>query len=130
MNIGGIMNLKKVIYILLGFISLSLGFIGSVIPFLPTVPFLMISAFFFSKSSDRLNTWFKSTKFYKNNLDQLIKTRSMTLKAKYKAVFMITILMGLGLFIMLSKGVVIGSVILLIIWLAHVVYFFFRVRTI
>lgn len=45
----------KIIWILLGFISLILGTLGIVLPILPTVPFYMATVFCFAKSSDKLH---------------------------------------------------------------------------
>lgn len=62
------MKLSKIIYTIIGCLSLALGSVGAVLPILPTVPFLMLSALCFAKSSEKLNAWFKQTKIYKNNL--------------------------------------------------------------
>ena len=67
------MKLKKLIYVILGCVSLALGAIGTVLPILPTVPFLLLSAFCFSRSSEKLDAWFKGTKMYKNNLETYVK---------------------------------------------------------
>lgn len=41
----------------LGAIALVLGAIGMLLPFLPTVPFLLLAGFCFARSSDRLHGW-------------------------------------------------------------------------
>ncbi|NRB39704.1 MAG: YbaN family protein [Pseudomonadales bacterium] len=51
------MTLIKALFILLGFISFALGFIGIFLPLLPTTPFILLAAFFFSKSSERFYGW-------------------------------------------------------------------------
>jgi len=54
--------MKKVLYILFGCIALALGAVGAVLPLLPAFPFLMLAAFCFARSSQRLHNWFTSTK--------------------------------------------------------------------
>ncbi|SDY94191.1 YbaN family protein [Citreimonas salinaria] len=44
----------RVCWIALGGLSLALGAIGVLLPLLPTAPFVILAAFAFSKSSDRL----------------------------------------------------------------------------
>ena len=41
--------MKKILYMILGCISVGLGAAGVVIPVLPTVPFLMFAAFLFCR---------------------------------------------------------------------------------
>lgn len=41
----------------LGWISLGLGVLGSILPILPTTPFILLAAYLFSKSSDKLYNW-------------------------------------------------------------------------
>ncbi len=121
------MRLKKALLVVVGCISLALGAIGAVLPILPTVPFLMLSAFCFAKSSEKLHSWFISTKLYKKNLESFVKGEGMTVKTKVKIMSTVTILMAIG-FIMMSR-VPVGRVILAIVWVCHVVYFVFRVKT-
>lgn len=72
----------KILYFILGFIFLGLGSVGAVLPILPTAPFLLVAAFCFARSSQRVNNWFLSTKLYQNHLDSFVKERAMTMKTK------------------------------------------------
>ena len=54
--------MKKVLYVILGCVFVTLGAVGAVLPVLPTVPFLLLAAYCFARSSERLHTWFQNTK--------------------------------------------------------------------
>jgi uncharacterized membrane protein YbaN (DUF454 family) len=45
----------RYVYIILGFITLSLGLLGIVTPGLPTTPFILLTGILFAKSSPRLH---------------------------------------------------------------------------
>lgn len=51
------MKPMKILYISLGWVAVALGFIGIFLPLLPTTPFLILAAYFFSKGSTRLHQW-------------------------------------------------------------------------
>lgn len=69
-------------YIFLGFLFVGIGAVGTVLPLLPTAPFLLVASFFFSKGSTRFNNWLLSSKLYKNHLESFARSRAMTLKSK------------------------------------------------
>lgn len=121
------MNIKKAFFIVLGCLSLGLGAVGAVLPILPTVPFLMLAAFCFAKSSEKLHNWFVSTKLYKKNLESFVQGKGMTMKTKIRIMVTVTILMSIG-FIMMH-AVPVGRIILGFVWLFHVLYFIFGIRT-
>ena len=104
------MTREKILYIVLGCIGVGLGAIGAVLPLIPSVPFLLLSAFCFAKSSDKLNNWFTNTKLYKNNLETYVKGKGMTWKTKLKIIVSVTVLMSIG-FVMMSS-VPVGRIIL------------------
>ena len=48
---------KRIVLILIGVVSLALGALGVFLPLLPTTPFVLVSAFAFANSSERLHQW-------------------------------------------------------------------------
>ena len=122
------MNIRKIIYIVGGCIGVGLGAVGAVLPLLPAFPFLLLAAFCFAKSSERLHNWFVGTKLYKNNLESYVKGKGMTWKTKIRIMVIVTLTMSVG-FIMMSK-VPVGRIILACVWVFHILYFVFGIKTI
>ena len=50
----------KHVFIGLGFLSVFLGILGSFLPVLPTTPFILLAAYFFSKGSEKYYNWLVS----------------------------------------------------------------------
>ena len=118
--------MRKILYMIIGCLSLVLGIVGVILPILPTVPFVLLAAFCFAKSSERLDGWFKNTKLYKeNNMKS-----GMTKQAKLRIMCSVTLLMSIGFIMMGLKGIVVGNIVLLIVWIFHMVYFTFGVKTV
>lgn len=124
------MSIKRIVFIVLGCICLALGAVGIFLPILPTTPFFLATLFFFTNSSKRLHDWFIGTGLYKKHLEDFVKKRGMTLSAKLSVILTVTLLMGLGFFMMARKGIWIPCIILAVVWLVHLIYFIFRVKTI
>lgn len=122
------MKISKVIFIAVGCICLALGTVGIILPILPTVPFFMATAFCFAKSSERLHRWFVSSNMYKKHLQSFVEKRGMLMKTKLTILTTVTLLMCFG-FIMMSR-VPVARVILAVVWVCHVLYFVFGVKTI
>lgn len=121
-------SLKKIICAALGCLSVVLGAIGAVLPILPSVPFLMLAAICFAKSSDKLDSWFKGTKLYKDNLESFVNGQGMCRKAKIRVMITLTLIMSLGFFMMFRKNLYIPCTILGFVWLFHILYFCFGVK--
>lgn len=121
------MSIKKIIYIVTGCIGVGLGAIGAVVPMIPAIPFLMLAAFCFGRSSERLNNWFINTKLYKSNLESFVQGKGMTWKTKIRIMAMVTVLMSIG-FLMMSR-VPVGQMVLAGVWVVHILYFVFGVKT-
>ena len=120
------MKIRKLVYIIIGCVGLGLGALGAALPLLPAFPFLLLAAVCFGKSSERLHKWFVGTKLYKNNLESYV--RGMTLKTKIRIMIIVTVTMSVG-FIMMN-AVPVGRIVLCAVWVFHVLYFVFKVKTI
>lgn len=118
--------MRKILYMIIGCLSLVLGIVGVILPILPTVPFVLLAAFCFARSSERLNGWFKNTKLYRENN---IKN-GMTKRVKIRIMCSVTLLMSIGFIMMGLKDIVVGNIVLLIVWIFHMVYFTLGVKTV
>ena len=121
------MKAKKILFIVLACIGLGLGAVGAVVPLLPAFPFLLLAAYSFARSSERLHSWFINTKLYKNNLESYVKGKGMTKRTKVRIMITVTVLMTFG-FVMMHQ-VPVGRIVLAAVWLFHIFYFVFGVKT-
>lgn len=122
------MKLKRLFFLILGCISLGVGCIGIVLPVLPTVPFFLLTVFCFANSSQKLHDWFVGTKLYKKNLESFVQKRGMTVRTKVGIILPVTLVMGIGFFMMWSKALTIPCLILAIVWICHMCIFLFGVK--
>ena len=121
--------MKKAILIITGCIGVGLGAVGAVLPLLPSFPFLLLAAVCFAKSSEQLDRWFRGTKLYKNDLESFVKGQGMTKRTKIKVMITVTLLMAVGFAVMFAREIYIPCMILGGVWLFHIIYFAFMVKT-
>lgn len=122
------MNVKKISYMAIGSISLALGALGAVLPLLPAVPFLLLAAICFARSSEKLHNWFLETSLYRKNLESYVAGRGMTRQTKIRIMVTVTLIMAVSFAFM--HQVLIGRMVLIGVWVFHVLYFLFGVKTI
>ena len=124
------MKLKQIIFLIIGCLSLALGCVGIVLPILPTVPFFLLTVFCFANSSQKLHDWFIGTQMYKKHLESFVQKKGMTGRTKATILTSVTALMAVGFVLMLRKGIIVPCVVLAVVWVCHLVYFLFGVKTI
>ena len=123
------MSLRKAIYIILGCIGLILGAVGVIVPMLPAFPFLLLAAFGFARGSERLHSWFISTRLYKNNLETYVRGQGMTRRTKHRIIASVTVLILISMSILAICELSWVWSILIAVWAFHILYFVFGVKT-
>lgn len=124
------MAIKRLVFLILGLLCLTLGTIGVFLPILPTVPFYLATVFCFSQSSQKLHDWFIGTELYKKHLQSFVEKKGMLMKTKVSIITTVTLLMGFGFFMMARKGIWVPCIIIGVVWVCHIIYFVFGVKTI
>lgn len=111
----------RFVWLILGLISFSLGVIGAFLPLLPTVPFMLLSAFLFSKSSERLHNWLITHPTFGPSIEDWQRNGAITKRIKLystasvAAAFVLSIVLGLKPIILIIQGVTLLCV-LVFIW--------------
>lgn len=119
-------KILRFIWVALGSISFIIGTIGVFLPLLPTFPFYLFTLFCFTKGSKRLQQRFINSSLYKNTVEDYLKTKSIALKTKFNILISLTIFMGIGAYFMKTPW---ALAILGLIWIAHIIFIGFVVKT-
>jgi uncharacterized membrane protein YbaN (DUF454 family) len=85
------MVIKRGLYLIVGLLSLLLGVIGIVVPLLPTVPFILLAAFCFARSSERLHQWLMTHPWFAEALNNWQTKRALNRTLKRRAMIMTTL---------------------------------------
>ena len=71
--------------------SVAIGAVGLVVPLLPTTPFLLVAAFAFARSSERLDRWLREHRSFGPLIDNWARDGSIDRNAKRTAIVFIFI---------------------------------------
>ncbi len=91
---------SRPLFLALGFIALTLGFIGVFLPVLPTTPFVLVAAFAFARSSKKHHQWLLRHKYYGPLISNWQKHGVIRPRAKWTAVALILLLGGSSILIL------------------------------
>ena len=120
-------NPVRLVWLLIGFLSMGIGAVGVVLPVLPTTPFLLLASFCLAKGSARFHRWFTGTNLYKKHLESFVENRTMTLKTKFSLLIPASCMLILAFLAMQN---VYGRAFIIFLILFKYVYFFTRIRTV
>lgn len=89
----------RIVYRLMGMLSLLMGAVGVVVPLLPTVPFMLLAAFFFARGDPRLEQWLVGHPRFGPHIQAWRSRRAISRKGKVAAMicFAASAMLGLAL---------------------------------
>ena len=114
--------MKKLLWTILGFISLGLAYIGIITPGVPYSPFIVFAAYCFSKGSERMHRWIYNHKLFGPFLTNWNQKRVFPTKMRY---FMLA-MMSLSLVLMITGGVKLIGIVSTAIFMALVAVWAWR----
>jgi len=113
------MSLKKSCLMVLGWISVALGVAGIPLPLLPTMPFLLLAAWCFAKSSEKFHQWLTEHPKLGPIVNPWRQGRGLTLQTKRRIILTMWLSMGVSAAIIAQNKI---SITLFIIGLCTSVY--------
>lgn len=111
----------RIVWLGLGLLCICLGTVGILLPLLPTVPFVLLAAFCFARSSERLHDWLLSHPQFGPAIEDWRERGAVSLRAKKLAtisiatVFVLSFALDVRHTILIIQAGVLGCV-LIFLW--------------
>lgn len=92
-------HIKHSLLVVAGVLSLALGIVGIFLPLLPTVPFVLLSAYCFGRSSKRLHDRLLATRYFGPIIQDFESGRGIPRRIKIRAIAVVWVSMGISCWI-------------------------------
>ncbi len=93
----------KVLLLISGTLSATLGLVGVFLPILPTTPFLLLAAFCYAKSSYRFYYWFVNNSLFGKYIKDYREKRGIPAKVKIFAISFLWLTILISAFIIIQN---------------------------
>ncbi|MYE86030.1 MAG: DUF454 domain-containing protein [Gammaproteobacteria bacterium] len=87
---------RRHLWMALGWASLGLGALGVLLPLLPTTPFLILAAYFFSRSSQRVHAWLLNHRVFGPPIENWRTHRAISTGAKLAALAAMALILAVS----------------------------------
>ena len=113
--------MTRLFWLCLGLMSVALGATGVFVPLLPTVPFMLLAAFCFARSSERLHDWLINHRTFGQSIRDWQDHGAIHKRAKRLATLSILLVLGASFVFgapshVIAIQVVVLSIVLIFIW--------------
>lgn len=115
---------KRRCFLFAGFLSVSMGVLGIVLPILPTTPFMLLGAYCFARSSKKWHQWLLNHPLFGEYIAAFRNKRGLTIKQKRRIALMVTLMMSISVLhdlkpVMLSVIAIIWAVCMTLLYLCR-----------
>jgi len=121
-------KLVRLIYVFIGSIFVGLAIIGIFIPGLPTTPFLILAAYFYIRSSNKLYNWLINNKILGIYIKGYLSGKGMPLRAKIISLILMWVFGSLAILYGIPDSLLYIKLIVFILLLIGTI-FLLRVKT-
>ena len=107
-------HVARLLWLLVGFLALALGAIGAFLPLLPTVPFILLAAFAFAQSSERMHNWLLEHNLFGGMIRDWRRYGAISLRAKIASVVTMALVLiisafhGVAAWILITQAVILS----------------------
>ncbi|MGB5856722.1 MAG: YbaN family protein [Oceanisphaera sp.] len=109
----------RILFALLGSISLALGVLGAFLPVLPTTPFVLLSACLFGKSSPRVHHWLVTHPWFGGMISDWQQHRGLRAHVRRRALWMMALSFTFSIYMVPLWSVKVGlglTFVVLVLW--------------
>ena len=101
-------------WLAMGFTCLALGAAGTVLPLVPTTPFVLLSAFSFARSSPRFHDWLVNHRVFGPVIRDWNRNRSISRRAKILATVAVAVTLTLSVLYRVDPLIILVQVLVFI----------------
>ena len=116
------MSIARLLWWLLAYASLGIGIVGIFVPGLPTVPFVLLSAFAAARGSERLHAWLLAHRQFGPMIRDWQANGAVSRRAKKLAIVMMVLSAIVMLLFMPNRWLAVPGIVVMAIvgtWLWH-----------
>ena len=118
----------RILWILLGSLSIGMGVIGIFVPGWPTTIFLIIASYFYIRSSRRLYNWLINNRLLGIYIKNYLSGKGMPLKAKLVSLIVMWLFGLLSILMWIPNDLILIQIIVLLLLIIGT-FFILRVKT-